>query len=462
MTARPDLVLFMTDQQRFDQVGYASDGHFETPHLDRLAERGVIFENAYSASTTCVPARVALLTGLQPHRVPTQVTRFALREGFWTVARALAAAGYETALMGKMHFAPVHADHGFATMRLCEHLGQVQARGGSLDDMDECHHWLKARGVDDWRLQTANGEQPSRGTFPHAAEFHPTDWIADETISFLERRDRDRPLFLVVSFMHPHAPHNPPEPYASMYAPDESRLPMTGFEVNDELPEVFRKAMTQFGKRTPLRVDPSNLQPLRTSLATIRGLVKQIDDAMGGIVTRLDLERTVVFFTSDHGDYAGHRGLLRKMPWIPFDDLARVPLMVAGGDVCGGRRIQSLVQSCDFPLTCLEYAGVDAPAHIDFDSRSLGEILRDRPDAAGDDRAVFSATTMGWPMVRHGTHKYIVHRGSNTGVLFDLTRDPDERFDLQNDGEYRAVAEDLSVRLTHELSRGVVQSQIDR
>ena len=119
---RPDLVLLMTDQQRHDQVGFESDGHFETPNIDRLARDGVVFERAYSASTTCVPSRVALLTGLQAHRVPTQINQYALREGFWTVARALQDAGYETALIGKMHFAPVHAQHGFETMRLCEHL----------------------------------------------------------------------------------------------------------------------------------------------------------------------------------------------------------------------------------------------------------------------------------------------------------------------------------------------------
>src|SRR5438309_11173270 len=103
MTERPDLVLIMTDQQRFDQVGYESGGHFDTPNVDRLAERGVIFENAYSSSTTCVPARVSLLTGLQNHRVPRQVNRYALGEGFWAIARARQHAGYETGPIGQGH-----------------------------------------------------------------------------------------------------------------------------------------------------------------------------------------------------------------------------------------------------------------------------------------------------------------------------------------------------------------------
>ncbi len=89
MAPRPDIVVVMTDQQRHDQVGYASDGHFETPNLDRLAASGCTFDHAYSASTVCVPARNALLTGLHPHRVPTQANGLALREGFWTLPRAL-------------------------------------------------------------------------------------------------------------------------------------------------------------------------------------------------------------------------------------------------------------------------------------------------------------------------------------------------------------------------------------
>jgi hypothetical protein len=82
MDDRPDFVLIMTDQQRFDQVGYQSNGFYETPNIDRFAQRGVVFENAYSGSTTCAPVRMSLLTGLQNHRVPTQINRFALREGF--------------------------------------------------------------------------------------------------------------------------------------------------------------------------------------------------------------------------------------------------------------------------------------------------------------------------------------------------------------------------------------------
>jgi arylsulfatase len=90
---RPNIVLLMTDQQRSDQVGFASGAFYETPALDRLAARGVRFDCAYSASTTCVPARNALLTGTQPHRLPRSDHPMALAEGTWTVSHALRASG---------------------------------------------------------------------------------------------------------------------------------------------------------------------------------------------------------------------------------------------------------------------------------------------------------------------------------------------------------------------------------
>lgn len=88
VTVSPDIVMVMTDQQRYDQVGFASDGFFETPALDAFGRRGVVFRNAYSSAATCVPARIGLLTGVQARRLPRQSTTGALQEGVWTIARA--------------------------------------------------------------------------------------------------------------------------------------------------------------------------------------------------------------------------------------------------------------------------------------------------------------------------------------------------------------------------------------
>jgi arylsulfatase len=460
MTDRPDIVLFLTDQQRFDQLGYASGCHFRTPNLDRLARGGVIFDNAYSASTVCVPSRVALMTGIEPHRVPTQENRWALREGFWTVAHELRRAGYQTALIGKAHFAPVHAQHGFETLRLCEHLsaqglGPLSRERG--DELDDYHGWLLAHGYPDWRFDDGDQTGTPRAThvFPYGPDVHPTGWVEREATAFLERRDPSRPMFLVVSFPHPHAPYNPPEPYASMFDPADARLPDDGFEVNAGLPMVCQLALM----RSRTREEAADEQRLRRFLATVRGLIAHIDDAVGRLVGRLDMASTLVAFTSDHGDYAGHRGLLRKTPWMPFDDLARVPLCYAGHGVEGGRRVRVPVQSYDFALTALDYAGVE-PGVEDVDGRSLRPWLTGREGVADRERSVFCAIGMGWPMIRRGSHKYFIHAQHGSHVLFDLGADPGERINLAGDPGHAEVEGDLSERLARRRAKPTF-AQID-
>jgi arylsulfatase len=463
MMRPPDIVLFLTDQQRFDQVGYASDGHFPTPNLDRIARSGVIFENAYSASTVCVPARVALMTGIEPNRVPHQENDWALKEGFWTIAHELRNAGYETALIGKAHFAPVHAQHGFDTLRLCEHLhsqGLGPLSRERDDSVDDYHDWLLANGHADWRIDNMarHVQRAGRGAavhnevrvepFPHGPDIHPTGWVERETAEFLDRRDPSRPLFLVISFPHPHAPYNPPDPYASMFDPLDSLLPEDGYEVNEGLPLAFQLAFMA----APTREAAADEQVLRGVLASIRGLIAHIDDAIGRLVARLDMSSTLVAFTSDHGDYAGHRGMLLKTPWLPFEDLVRVPLFYAGTGVAGGRVVSGLVQNYDFALTALDCAGVDH-AQLDVDSRSLRPFLTDHAGPADHERAVFSCTGTPWPMVRHGHYKWCPNAKQSDALLFDLAQDPGERVNLAEDPNYVEIRRALSVRLAQRGAR---------
>jgi arylsulfatase A-like enzyme len=199
---------------------------------------------------------------------------------------------------------------------------------------------------------------------------------------------------------------------------------------------------------------------VRSFLATARGLVRQIDDAIGRIMAPIDLGHTYVFFTSDHGDYSGHRGLMRKNPWVPFDDLARVPFFVSGGDVAGHRRVPALVQSCDFALTCLDYAGIAPPAGVEFDTRSLRPVLEGHPDPADLDREVLCATGRpGWPMIRQGRYKYIehiLHAEVGQRILFDLETDPLEQIDLFEDPAHNAAGRALAQRLHERTAQPVL------
>lgn len=448
---KPNLLLIMTDQQRADLAGFGDPKCADTPRLDALARRGVVFENAYSASTTCVPARSALLTGLFDQRLPKGPDGRAMKDGYWNVAHALSAVGYETALIGKMHFSPIEARHGFHVRRSCEHL-TVQA-GYAPGDTDDYRAWIRAQGLADVRFQPRTTNR-----FPYDATLHPTSWVTREAIEFLERRDGSRPYFAIVSYPGPHSPHDPPEPYASRYDPAAEAIPADGIDVNRALPPYFVEAFTGGDGEffTPQRVAQMAPIEVRSEIAAIRALVRQIDDAIGELVQHVSLEDTVVFFTSDHGDFGGHRGVLGKVPWIPFDDLAKVPLMAFGAGVEGGRRVVEPVQSCDVPLTFLELAGTAPPLPY-FDGSSLAPVLRG--EAADPARAVFSAFSMGWPMVRRGPLKYIWH-GSGDRALFDLDADPGETRNITD--ENLAVANELAIVLKLQMDRPMFDLWVDR
>ncbi|MBM3875036.1 MAG: hypothetical protein FJ382_15155, partial [Verrucomicrobia bacterium] len=271
-----------------------------------------------------------------------------------------------------------------------------------------------------------------RHVFPYAEDLHPAHWITDEAIAFIREPRGDAPFFAIVSYTGPHAPHDPPEPYASMYPASNEQLPLDGMSVNDELPAFFREAMepTPEAFFSPQRVDLTRTSEVQGELAAIRALIRHIDANVGRLLEHVDLDNTLVCFTSDHGDFGGHRGLLGKVPWIPFDDLAKVPLFYAGSGVRPAQRITSPVQSSDMALTFLEAAGALPEEYALFDAESLWPSLQGAP--LREDRTIHSSLTMGWPMARRGRFKLIgqIYQGT---ALFDLEADPGETRDISAD-----------------------------
>jgi choline-sulfatase len=225
-----------------------------------------------------------------------------------------------------------------------------------------------------------------------------------------------------------------------MYDPDDCLIDPAWAGVNAALPAWFRWRMEQ-EDAPERRIDPDRLPAHRQQLAHTYGLITQIDDAVGRLVEHLDLSLGVLFFTSDHGDFAGHRGLVRKIPWLPFDDLARVPFFATGGWVAGGRRETSPVQSFDLAATALAFAGVEPPPELD--GVDLGPLLTDEGAAARNDRLVFSAVSMKSPMARRGRYKYIRLGTSGDEVLFDMEADPDESVNLLDRDDLQSVLADL-------------------
>jgi arylsulfatase A-like enzyme len=460
----PNFLIIIADQLRHDQLGCTGDGLFETPTLDALAARGVLFENAYSSSTICAPARGSLITGLHPHRYPGHVPHRlggrSLQSGFWTVPHVLRQAGYQTGIVGKGHYRPIHADHGFSHMRMVEHLSTYDRASHPVDDYTR---WLVWQGKADWRATHQFGpeEAEDEATYRHfhsalpfqyPERYHPTHWVTDEALAFLQAREAQRPYCLAVSYPHPHAPYDPPEPWASLYDPADISLDAAAATANDALPPVARAYLRGETGFACLRTDSVEDEVARRILTHIRALVRQIDAAIERLLAAVDLERTVVWFVTDHGDYYGRRGLLMKSPFIPFDDLARVPLLCAGPGVTGGRRYAAPVQSADIAPTMLAQAGIELPP-VEFDGASLAEVLQGGETSV--ERTVYCSSIYRYPMVRRGSLKYFHHEPSGEEMLFDLATDPGETRNLAADAGFAGDLANLRGAMRDQRLRGI-------
>ncbi len=447
---RPSVLLITADQMRHDCLGVAGRPVLRTPHLDALASRGVHFTNAYTPFPVCVPARMSLLSGQYAHAHGAVHNQTMLAPGQSTLPRLVRDAGYRTGAFGKMHFWPPYADVGFERMRLAEQNGT----GWKIDDYHSGH--LAERGlVDQWDLWDQH--QPYRDQAPPEywssfgaraselpeAHYH-TTWIADETISWLGSGD-GRPFFAWVSFIKPHHPFDPPRPWDALY--DPAAMPALG----DPGAALAKPLMTAGGRRDPRRsyfdLRGFTQQDFGRVAAMYYATITHIDHHVGRILTALgelgQLEDTLVVFASDHGDYMGDYGLILKSPSIPYDSLARVPLVAAGPGCRPGTASDALVSLVDILPTVAGLAGAPVPASVQ--GRDLAPLLRGDPGAGWRD-AVFSESGH-VKAVRTARHKYLYNHRLGIDELYDLETDPGELRDIAGEPGAAAVVTEMRRRL---------------
>ena len=214
----PNIVLVCVDEMRADAFGAAGNTHIDTPNLDDLAREGNRFTRAYSATPTCVPARVAMFTG----KSPRLHGRYGYREGIdfsavypVTLQSVLRDAGYQTFGVGKMHVFPDRARCGFDDVLLHDgflHTSRRLSRGPSAA-VDDYVDFLRRETGDpraDYQATGIGCNAMTARPWEREERLHPTRWVADESSRFLERRDPTRPFFLYMSYHRPHAPFDPP------------------------------------------------------------------------------------------------------------------------------------------------------------------------------------------------------------------------------------------------------------
>ncbi|WP_308638081.1 arylsulfatase [Paenibacillus silvisoli] len=444
--ARPNLLLIAVDQMRGDCLSALGHPVVETPNLDRLARSGVLFRSAYSATPTCVPARAALMTGMSQRshgRVGYQdcVT--------WDyehmLAGELAAAGYHTQCVGKMHVYPARNLCGFHNVVLHDgYLHHNRSRhnntvNGHFDQVDDYLTWLREKAGAQLDIMDngldCNASAAAR-PWHLAEELHPTNWTVTQSIDFLRRRDPGKPFFLYTSFVRPHSPLDPPQAYLDMYKDIELPDPPVGDWVDVEAARTNGSSdpVTHFGIVPKRRLDRSR--------AAYYALITHIDDQIGRLMNALYeygvSQNTVVLFVSDHGELIGDHHYFRKA--LPYEGSAKVPFIVSDpGGVLGLKRGSSaseVVELRDVMPTLLDIAGAPIPETVDGSSvlpLCRGEQVEWRAYIHGE----HSYGALSNHFATDGREKYIWFSQSGEEQLFDLAGDPQELVNLAETPEWQ-------------------------
>jgi len=453
---KPNIVLMMSDQQRWDTLGCLGYRHVITANLDSLARRGVCFSHAFVQGALCAPSRASIVCGKYVH------THGAENNGLWLLDREpnwveeLRGAGYHTANIGKMHAAPIRLSCGFDYRLVVENKNYKPTPPDGPDDYDL---FLKDRGlsrpanlypdtVQDWwdQLQTV--------IWPLDEELYPDNFIGQRAVDYLGQHDFRAPLFLWVGFIGPHDPYDVPasvlERYAGVEIPDPVGYPG---ELDDKPPQQLEGMKKMDGMRTQAAVWWSRATPdkIRRMRRHYYANVTVIDDWVGRIVETVrdlgQLDNTIFIFTSDHGDCLGDHHQIYKFI-SHYDSVVRVPLIFAGPGIEARGVRDQMVELIDLGPTVLALAGLEPRAKCE--GRSFDSILQGNGGEFRD--AVFSEHT-NRAMVRTRRWKLVFYHGTPHGELYDVEQDPDELHNLWNAAEGTQIRHQLQERLLHWYAR---------
>ncbi|WP_305511771.1 sulfatase-like hydrolase/transferase [Shimia thalassica] len=468
----------MCDQLRWDYLSCTGHPHLHTPHIDRLAERGVLFDRTYVQSPICGPSRMSFYTGRYASSHGSTWNNIPLKVGEMTLGDHLRPLGVRTALCGKTHMtadvegmrrlglAPdstigaLVSECGFEPYEREDGLhpdGPRYARNEAYDAFMKDRGWpdenpwqtvANSAEDDDGNILSGwfmdNADKPARA----ADEESETPYITSRAMDFI-REAGDTPWCLHLSYIKPHWPYIVPAPYHDMYGPETHLDPVRSeAERTDPHPvygafmeERVSRAFCDDGTRTRV-------------LTAYMGLIKQIDDQIGRLMGFLDdqgiTDDTMIVFTSDHGDYLGDHWMGEKE--LFHDASARIPLIVVDprpeADATRGVKSSALVEAIDVVPTILNYFdGEDVP-HI-IEGKSLQPILHGQLDSLRDfavseydysmrnvrKRLGVSVQDAKLTMLFDGRWKYTFAEGFRP-MLFDLETNPDEFVDLGGDPAY--------------------------
>jgi arylsulfatase A-like enzyme len=458
MPQRPNILIFMTDQERGDVV--APDHPCKTPNADRLAAQGIRFTQTYTPYAHCCPSRATFMTGLYPSRhgvynnllTPTAIN-LGLNEGVVTFSELMRDDGYKMTLCGKWHVSAEEnpSDRGWDEKAVTAVKGAPQPH--PIDT------WRQGPRTPDSGEERPRGhvQRPGWGDFvvyktvpdvgPKGYEGINDYKVVQAAIETLdEYTKQDDPWCLFVGPIGPHDPFIVPEKYVNMYNPAEIELPPSYSDTLEDKPRLYQRHRRQLW-------DQLSEDEVRESMAHYYAYCTMEDALFGEVLDALDAsgqaDNTVIIFMSDHGEYCADHGLYLK--GVPaFRGGYHVPCIVRWphGIANPGSEVDEFVTLADFAPTFLELAQVDAPD--DLTGCSFVPFLEgDKPtDWTDTFFTQFNGVELYYTQRAVMTKEYkYVYNGFDFDELYDLRTDPHEMVNVADDPAYEDVKHDLVRRM---------------
>lgn len=491
MSERPNILLITTDQQHYSGLGRRTP-LLRTPHLDRLADEGALFDRAYCPNPLCSPSRSSLITGQYPSTHGCWTIGTKLDEERRTLGQLLGEGGYSTSLIGKAHFQPLRSVPEQTSLEApptlrdldfwkgfsgpyygFDHIELARNHGDEAWAGQHYALWMQERGLTDWRdhFQNEDGSiAPREHRWDLPEEYHYTTFVADRAVAAVDRAvTAGQPFFTWASFQDPHPPYLVPEPWASMYDPadvEPGRMHPGELDLMSPWHRKTQEPDPDFGEwqETPhfnhgFSSHLIDEDLLRKNIAIYYGMISFIDAGVGQILSRLDelgvADNTLVVFTTDHGHFLGQHGLIAKGAFH-YEDLLRIPMIARfPGRIPPGHQSAALQSLIDLAPTFLSAAGLPIPG--DMQGVDQLSVWAGRREAARDHVLVENRHQPTKVHIRtyvDERYKLTVYRDQPWGELFDLVEDPDEHCNQFDNPAYEQIRSDVMQRfLNAELRR---------
>ena len=412
-----NVMVLVSDDQRFDTIHALGNERIRTPNLDRLVKEGTTFTRAYCMGSmqgaVCVPSRAMFLSGRSLHRVPVNLADTP------TLPEIFGKSGYATFGTGKWHNGPASYARAFQD-------GDTIFFGGMSDQFK-----VNVQPFD------TNGKYPKLNA--KIGDKHASTLFVDSAERFLKKQKGDKPFFCYVAFTSPHDPRTAPEEFRKKYDPAKMVVPKNYLPVhpfnNGEM-KVRDEALAPW---------PRTEAEVKKQLADYYAMIEHLDFEIGRLLKLLDdtkqRENTLIVFYSDHGLAIGSHGLFGKQNL--YDHSMRAPLIFSGPGIPKDKRTNAMCYLFDVPTTIC--AAADVKTAKAMEGENLGHVMKGDKETCRTQ--IFGAYRDVQRSIRTERWKLIRYPQINKTQLFDLQSDPDETKDLAGEGEHAERVKDLSQKL---------------